>query len=273
MSSGGNNGSSNTSPAFSPSTTATLPDQFKGTIYDISTWLNTTDFNTTFTDVTVGGLPIMGLNTSYDNSAQPNQFVPPISQGFDYNTLPIRGVNLGGWLVLEPFLTPSFFDKYNLSLGIVDEYTLTTYVNTTQGFTAIKDLLENHYASFVTEDTFREISEAGLDHVRIPFGYWAVRVWPGDNFLPQVSWRYLLRGIEWARKYGLRVNIDLHSVPGGQNGWNHSGRQGVLDWLNGPDGELNGNRTLEIHQQLATFLPRNVTTTSLQSMAWSMSHA
>lgn len=253
LSSGGNNGSSSTSPAFSPSTTATLPDQFKGTIYDISTWLNTTDFNTTFTDVTVGGLPIMGLNTSYDNSAQPNQFVPPISQGFDYNTLPIRGVNLGGWLVLEPFLTPSFFDKYNLSLGIVDEYTLTTYVNTTQGFTAIKDLLENHYASFVTEDTFREISEAGLDHVRIPFGYWAVRVWPGDNFLPQVSWRYLLRGIEWARKYGLRVNIDLHSVPGGQNGWNHSGRQGVLDWLNGPDGELNGNRTLEIHQQLATF--------------------
>lgn len=31
---------------------------------------------------------------------------------------------------------------------------------------------------------------------------------------------------DWARKYGLRVELDLHSVPGSQNGLNHSGRIG-----------------------------------------------
>jgi len=31
------------------------------------------------------------------------------------------------------------------------------------------------------------------------------------------------KAIEWCRKYGLRVNLDLHAVPGAQNPWNHSG--------------------------------------------------
>lgn len=30
---------------------------------------------------------------------------------------------------------------------------------------------------------------------------------------------YFLKAIEWARKYGLRINLDLHAVPGSQNGW------------------------------------------------------
>lgn len=30
--------------------------------------------------------------------------------------------------------------------------------------------------------------------------------------------RYILRILGWARKYGLRVNLDLHTIPGSQNG-------------------------------------------------------
>lgn len=231
-----------------------LPDQMKNTIYDVSTWADTKDFNTTFTSQTVGGLPVMGLFSSYEDSAQPNENVPKLSEPFPYGKMPIRGVNLGGWLILEPFLTPSFFDKYEEDLGIVDEWTLTKHVNETEGPQAVKDLLEKHYSTFVIEETFKEISEAGLDHVRIPYGYWAIDVWDDDDqFLPYVSWRYLLRGIEWARKYGLRVNIDLHSAPGGQNGWNHSGRQNVTRWLNGTDGEMYGQRTLDVHKKVAAF--------------------
>lgn len=38
----------------------------------------------------------------------------------------IRGVNLGGWLVLEPWITPSIFEEVNvgpLHGAILDEYT------------------------------------------------------------------------------------------------------------------------------------------------------
>lgn len=191
----------------------------------------------------------MGLNSSWDDSTQANSNVPALNKEFNYGTVPFRGVNIGGWLILEPFITPSFFSKYDPKFGIVDEWTLCEYLGPSEA----AKTMENHYATFVTEDTFKEIRDAGLDHVRLPYGYWCVISMPGDRFVPQICWRYLLRAIEWARKYGLRVNLDLHSVPGGENGWNHSGRQGVLGWLSGPDGDANAQKSLEVHSQLSAF--------------------
>ncbi|TKA61355.1 hypothetical protein B0A49_11573, partial [Cryomyces minteri] len=146
--------------------------------------------------------------------------------------------------VLDPFTC-----GYNTHDNVVDEYTLTDKL----GPSKAASTLEQHYSSFVTERTFADIQAAGFDHVRIPFSYWAVTTYSGDPYVPHISWRYLLRGIEWARKYGLRVNLDLHGAPGSQNGWNHSGRQGRINWLNGTNGALNGQRTLDIHDQLSKF--------------------
>ncbi|CAK7225532.1 hypothetical protein SCUCBS95973_005897 [Sporothrix curviconia] len=212
-------------------------------------WVSVTDFNLTYTNETVGGLPVMGLNTSYDDSKAANSKTKPLNEAWgSYTTTPARGVNLGGWLSIEPFITPSLFN-FNSRLGIIDEYTMCSYLGTTK----CASTLENHYATFVTESTFEEIAAAGLDHVRIPFSYWAVEVYDGDPYLFRTSWRYLLRGIEWARKNGLRVNLDLHGLPGSQNGWNHSGRQGVIGWMNGTDGDLNVQRSLDVHDKLSQF--------------------
>jgi glucan 1,3-beta-glucosidase len=49
------------------------------------------------------------------------------------------------------------------------------------------------------------------------------------------------------------VKLDLHGLPGSQNGWNHSGRQGPIGWLNGTDGDLNAQRSLDLHDQLSKF--------------------
>ncbi|KAI5790375.1 glycoside hydrolase superfamily [Pyronema domesticum] len=191
----------------------------------------------------------MGLFDKYDDSVQANPNVPALNEPWDYGKMPVRGVNVGGWLIIEPFITPSFFDAYSSRDGVVDEYTLSAKL----GAKGAKDTVEKHYKTFVTRDTFKEIRDAGLDHVRIPFGYWAVKTYDDDTFVPNVSWRYLLRAIEWAREFGLRVKLDLHSVPGGANGWNHSGRLGPIGWLMGPKGDENGKRTLEIHAQLSEF--------------------
>lgn len=256
----GNGNASNSSSSSSTSSDNSVPESMKGTYFDPSTWLDTTDFNTTYTNETVGGLPIMGLNSTWDDSARANDNVPALNETWEYGVRPMRGVNLGGWLIVEPFITPSFFSNVSSDEGVVDEWTLTDYINRTQGMDGVKQTLEKHYSTFVTEDTFREIAEAGLDHVRLPYGYWAAKGYPGDHFLPQVSWRYLLRAIEWARKYGLRVNVDLHSVPGSQNGWNHSGRQGWPKWLNtteGDDGYAYGNWSLDLHDQLGEFFSQD----------------
>ncbi|EDN10019.1 hypothetical protein HCAG_05822 [Histoplasma mississippiense (nom. inval.)] len=226
----------------------TLPESAKKTYFDPRTWYDTADMNVTYTDETVGGLPIMGLNSTWDDSAQANKNVPPLNKKFPYGKQPIRGVNVGGWLSLEPFITPSFFSNYNFRDNVVDEYTLSKKLapNAAQ-------YIEKHYATFINEQSFREIRDAGLDHVRIPYSYWLVKTYDDDPYVERIGWRYLLRAIEYCRKYGLRVNLDLHGVQGSQNGWNHSGRQGSIRWLEDDDGTKNGDRSLETHKMLATF--------------------
>ncbi|KAK1053679.1 hypothetical protein LTR74_016185 [Friedmanniomyces endolithicus] len=228
---------------------SSIPSSYQGTNLDPFTWYDTTDYNVTFTAELVGGLSVMGLNSTWDDSKRANDKVPALQDSWQYGTMPVRGINLGGWLSIEPVITPSLFQSYTTHDNVIDEYTLTQNL----GATNAKTTLEKHYSSFVSEQTFADIQAAGFDHVRIPFSYWAVITYDGDPYVGNVSWRYLLRGIEWARKYGLRVNLDLHGAPGSQNGWNHSGRQGAIGWLNGTDGALNGDRTIAIHEQLSTF--------------------
>jgi len=228
---------------------SSIPSQYQGTYLDPFTWYDTTDFNVTFTDVMIGGLPIMGLNSTWDDTTQANSGVPPLDQSFDYGTTPIRGINVGGWLSIEPFITPSLFEKFSSRNTVIDEWTLTSALGSDQA----KSTLEEHYSSFINAQSFADIKAAGFDHVRIPFSYWAVTTYSGDPYVENVSWRYLLRGIEYCRWNGLRVNLDLHGLPGSQNGWNHSGRQGVIGWLNGTDGDVNAQRSLDIHNQLSTF--------------------
>ena len=225
-----------------------IPDSAKGTYFDPFSWWDTMDFNLTYTEETVAGLPIMGLNSSWNDDVRPNDDVPPLKDTFKYGKMPIRGMNVGGWLSLEPFITPSFFEKYNSHDNVIDEWTLTEKLGT-----HANQALEAHYSSFINRGTFQEIRNAGFDHVRIPYSYWAVTTYEGDPYVAKVSWRYLLRAIEYCRENGLRVNLDLHGAPGSQNGWNHSGRQGQIRWLNGTDGDLNAQRTLDLHDRLSTF--------------------
>lgn len=216
---------------------------------DAFDWHDTLDFNVTFTDATVGGLYIMGLNDTWDDSTRANENVPALNEQWEYGVMPFRGVNLSGWLSIEPFVTPSLFLDYLPELAIVDEWTLSEHLGPAQA----RSTLEQHYSQWVRYSTFAEIQAAGFDHVRIPFSHWAVTTYAGDPYVPMISFRYLLRGIEWARKYGLRIYLDLHGAPGSQNGWNHSGRQGAIEWMNGTDGAKNAQRTIDIHKQLATF--------------------
>ncbi|QDS75863.1 hypothetical protein FKW77_001658 [Venturia effusa] len=239
---------STSKPKTPCSKSADIPSSAKGTWIDPTSWLDMKDFNCTFTSETVGDLPLVGLNDTWDDSTQPNPDVPALDSPFGYGQRPFRGVNLGGWLSLEPFITPSFFAD-----DIPDEYTLSKKLGD-----KLAPTLEKHYSTFITEDDFKAIAAAGLDHVRIPYSYWAVKHYDNDPYLFGVSWRYLLRGIEWARKNGLRVKLDLHAVPGSQNGWNHSGRSGKAHWLNGTDdGELNGQRSLDIHNMLSKFFAQD----------------
>ncbi|KAI9290467.1 glycoside hydrolase, partial [Neoconidiobolus thromboides FSU 785] len=68
----------------------------------------------------------------------------------------------------------------------------------------------------------------------------------------------LLRGIQWCRKYGIRVMIDFHAAPGSQNGWNHSGRSGEIRFLNktNPYSKQNVQRFRKIVANVVKFFSK-----------------
>lgn len=93
---------------------------------------------------------------------------------------------------------------------------------------------------------WRAILEANKLDVRI--GGLHVSLW--FSLFP----RYFLKAIQWARKYGIRINLDFHSLPGSQNGWNHSGRLGTINVLNGTMGLANAQRSLDYIRIIAEFI-------------------
>ncbi|KAI9299178.1 glycoside hydrolase [Neoconidiobolus thromboides FSU 785] len=172
-------------------------------------------------------LSVFPKDLKVDDTAQANKYVPPLNEPFPYGTeMKIRGVNLGGWLVPEPFIVPSIFEDH-IDEEVVDEWTLCEKI----GKKKCSERLLKHYETWVTEEDIKTIRDAGLNHVRIPIGYWQLDIKDNEPFI-YGGWDYLLKGIEWCRKYGLRVMIDFHGAPGSQNGWNHSGRLGDIRFLN-----------------------------------------
>ena len=125
---------------------------------------------------------------------------------FDYNSGPgVKGVNLGGWFVLEPWITPSIFSEWADSHAVVDEYTYTQ----TLGKDEASSRLTNHWQAWITQDDFNQIAAAGLNHVRIPIGYWALAPLDGDPYV-QGQLPILDQAIGWARSAGIKVLLDLH---------------------------------------------------------------
>ncbi|KAF8911676.1 glycoside hydrolase superfamily [Gymnopilus junonius] len=198
-----------------------------------------------------GGIWYSDPNDPYNDNAYPNSWTPPLNQSWDYGKDRIYGVNLGGWFVLEPFITPALYQKYP---GAVDEWTLSTLMAADTANGGIGQI-ETHYQTFITEQDIAQIAGAGLNWVRIPIPFWAIDTWGNEPFLAKTSWKYILQAIQWCRKYGIRVNLDLHTIPGSQNGFNHSGKLGEINFLLGVMGMANAQRTVLSQPEYSNVVP------------------
>ncbi|CCM06308.1 uncharacterized protein FIBRA_08559 [Fibroporia radiculosa] len=218
---------------------------------------------TSFTYVNnFGGFWVYDPANPFNNSAQPNSWTPPLSQAWNWSTDRVFGVNLGGLFELEPFISPSIFQENPTA---VDEWTLDLSLRAgSNGSENILSVMENYYNTFITEQDIAEIAGAGLNWIRLPIPFWAIDAWDNvgvlngttvaEPFLARTCWSYILRVMQWARKYGIRINLDLHTIPGSQNGYNHSGKMGMINFLNGAMGVANAERALEYIRVIAEFI-------------------
>lgn len=149
---------------------------------------------------------------------------------------PLYGVNLGGWLVLEKWMTPSLFEGLEAS----DEYTYCQLSGSD-----ILPRLKKHRDTFITLMDFEWLKAQGVDAVRLPVGYWVF----GDEPPYDATIEYVDKAFAWAKETGLKILLDMHGAPGSQNGWDHSGRSGACSWHKD---EKNIIKTLNVLTRLTT---------------------
>ena len=127
----------------------------------------------------------------------------------------IKGVNLGGWFVLESWMTPALFE----GLDTRDE----------TGFVTLHSdpakALKKHWETFITKADFQYLSSVGIHHVRLPIPWWLCDDAPYINPLP-----FIKQAMKDAHATGIKVLLDLHTAPGCQNGFDNGGIEGVMTW-------------------------------------------
>ena len=148
----------------------------------------------------------------------------------------IKGVNLGNWLVLEKWMSPSMFANTNAD----DEYYLPQELSRE----VYEDRIRMHRSEYITERDFATIKGFGLNTVRIPIPYFVFGDCPPFiGCIEEVD-----KAFNWAEKYDLKILLDLHTVPGSQNGFDNGGISGVCKWAK--DNE-NVEFTLNVLEKLA----------------------
>lgn len=91
------------------------------------------------------------------------------------NASAMTGTNIGGWLVLEPWITPSLFYRFlgnSRSDGVgMDTWTFCEALGPEEG----QKVLQAHYDAWITEDHIKQLSEREVEVVRLPLGDWVMK--------------------------------------------------------------------------------------------------
>jgi endoglucanase len=144
--------------------------------------------------------------------------------------VPLVGVNLGGWFVMEKWMVP--LDSGSLS----DTYSVMQTLDSRFGVATEQSLIKTYQQSWITTTDLDNIKNAGFNVVRAP-------IWWGQFYLlndqTPSGWRAdAFDMLDWlvsaAAARGIYVIIDMHGVVGGQSTSDDTGRSGQNQyWTNG----------------------------------------
>ena len=124
------------------------------------------------------------------------------------------GTNIGGWQVLEPWITPTLFYRFlgkGKSDGVgMDQHSFCEALGPDEG----NKVLREHWDLWITENTFKAMASREVEIIRVPIGDWTLK--PYDSYIgctegavDKIDWL-----LEMADYYHIKVLLDVHAVKG-----------------------------------------------------------
>jgi endoglucanase len=157
----------------------------------------------------------------------------------------LRGVNLGGWLVFEDWMTPM-----DAGEELKDDWHLREVL--AGRFPADDSLIASYEDAWITIADLDNIARLGFNVVRLPFWYRNLQeengTWRTEPF-KKIDW---LVANAWKRH--IYVILDFHGLPGGQSTEAHTGRGGKNELWNNNE---NLRRSTDIWRAVAEHFKNN----------------
>ena len=166
------------------------------------------------------------------------------------NLFQIQGINYGNLLIQEGWMSVNSlgpklnedgsYAKIN-SEGVIEEYEevyqeeldLALKNNPNLNQEKINELWSIYYKSYCQEIDFQNIKEIGLNTIRLPMYYRNFLEGEDDKLvMKENAFVFIDYFLENAKKYDLKVILDMHGVVGGQSGNEHSGTRRTEFWTN-----------------------------------------
>ena len=142
----------------------------------------------------------------------------------------MTGTNIGGWQVIESWITPSLFyrflgKKHSEGVGM-DSWTFCEALGAKQA----NKVLRAHWDEWLKEEHFKQLADRGVELVRIPIGDWTLKPYGPyvgcmDGAKEKIEW-----ALDGFAKVGIKVLLDVHAVKGSQNGFDNSGMANKVTW-------------------------------------------
>jgi endoglucanase len=153
--------------------------------------------------------------------------------------VPLRGVNLGGWFIMEKWMCPLTSDSEP------DTFTVMQTLDNRFGVSTEESLISYYQQHWITTTDLDNIKNLGFNLIRVP-------VWYGQfyylNNISNSGWRPdAFTELDWvvsnAAQRGIYTIIDMHGVVGGQSTsddtgyagqnqyWGNSNDQGNTAWM------------------------------------------
>lgn len=136
----------------------------------------------------------------------------------------LRGVNLGGWLMMEGYI---------LGGRNIPEKDFKAKLSKAQGKKALADFVGSFRDNFIREEDFQRIRRLGANCVRLPYNQRLIEDEEKPGKYDRAGLDCLRRAVGWCKKYGLYCILDLHAAIGCQNAdWHADSRGEKLFWQN-----------------------------------------
>ena len=186
-----------------------------------------------------------------DDDAPPNPYQCSDGVVSHLEDWKVFGTNLGGWLVLEPWITPSLFYQF-LNIDHIwgeqvpdhtgmDSYTFCEALGPEEA----NRQMRKHWDAWVREEDVAALAASGANVIRIPVGDWMYIPYGPYIGCMDGAMEQLDRVLALFKKYKLTALLDVHAMKGSQNGFDNSGQAQKVRWTQTTSQNVVGYSTFE----------------------------